>query len=63
VPLYFHIPREVDPGRGFDARAGVVTVDVMPAIDTRDWVLEDLESNVARVREIFIRRHEAAHHE
>jgi hypothetical protein len=34
----------------------------MPAIDTRDWVLEDLESNVARVREIFIRRHEAAHH-
>ena len=62
VPLYFHIPREIDPGRGFDARPGVVTVDVMPAIDTRDWVLDDLESNIARVREIFIRRHEAAHH-
>ena len=62
VPLYFHIPREIDPGRGFDARPGVVTVDVMPAIDTRDWVLDDLESNIARVREIFIRRHEASHH-
>jgi len=62
VPLYFHIPREVDPGRGFNARPGVVTVDVMPTIDTRDWVLDDLESNVTRVRETFIRRHEAAHH-
>jgi len=62
VPLYFHIPRDIDPGRGFDARPGVVTVEVLPAIDTHEWVLEDLESNVARVREIFVRRHEAAHH-
>jgi len=63
VPLYVHIPRDIDPGRGFDARSGVVTVEVMPAIDTHDWVLDELESNVARVREIFIRRHEAAHAE
>ena len=61
VPLYFHIPGDIDPGRGFDARPGVVTVEVMPAIDTHDWVLEELESNIARVREIFVRRHEAAH--
>ena len=61
VPLYFHIPHEIDPGRGFDARPGVVTVEVMPAIDTHDWMLEELESNVACVRETFIRRHEAAH--
>jgi 1-acyl-sn-glycerol-3-phosphate acyltransferase len=54
VPLYFEIPRAVDPGRGFDARPGTVTVHVLPAIDTRDWVLDDLERNTAAVREIFV---------
>jgi 1-acyl-sn-glycerol-3-phosphate acyltransferase len=61
VPLYFSIPPEIDPRRGFDARPGRVTVEVLPTIDTRGWVLEDLERNVARVREIFVRRHAARH--
>jgi 1-acyl-sn-glycerol-3-phosphate acyltransferase len=61
VPMYFAIPPDVDPGRGYDAHPGIVTVDVLPAIDTRDWRLEDLEAHVAEVREIFVRRHEAAH--
>ena len=61
VPLYFEIPRAIDPGRGFDARAGPVTVHVLPAIETRDWVLADLDRNVAAVRAIFVARHEAAH--
>ena len=59
--MYFAIPRDVDPGRGFDARPGTVTVHVLPAIDTRGWRLEDLEAHVAHVREIFVRHHEAAH--
>jgi 1-acyl-sn-glycerol-3-phosphate acyltransferase len=57
VPLYFEIPNEIDPGRGYDARAGVVIVDVLPAIDTSTWVLDDLLLNTARVREIFVARH------
>jgi 1-acyl-sn-glycerol-3-phosphate acyltransferase len=59
VPLYLSIPREIDPGRGVNARPGRVTVEVLPTIDTRDWVLEDLEQNVARVRDVFVRRHAA----
>ena len=54
VPLYFEIPRAVDPGRGFDARSGTVTVHVLPTIDTRDWVLDDLERNTAAVRAIYV---------
>lgn len=60
VPLYFEIPHAIDPGRGFDAKPGTVTVHVLPTIDTRDWVLADLERNVAAVRAVFVARHEAA---
>lgn len=57
VPLYFEIPREVDPGRGYNAQPGAVTVHVLPTIETRHWVIEDLAANVASVREVFVVRH------
>ncbi len=60
VPLYFEIPRDVDPGRGFDVKPGTVTVHVLPTVDTRDWVLDDLERNTAAVRAIFV-AHNLAH--
>ena len=59
VPLYFEIPPAIDPGRGFDARPGTVTVHVLSAIDTRQWVLDDLERNTAAVRAIFVAHHAA----
>jgi 1-acyl-sn-glycerol-3-phosphate acyltransferase len=57
VPFYFQIPREMDPGRGFHAHPGTVHVYFMPAIDTRDWQLDDLERNKEQVREMFVRWH------
>jgi putative phosphoserine phosphatase/1-acylglycerol-3-phosphate O-acyltransferase len=59
VPLYFEIPHAVDPGRGFDAKPGTVTVHVLPPIDTRHWVLEDLERNTEAVRAIVVAHHAA----
>jgi hypothetical protein len=58
VPLYFEIPPEVDPKRGYDARPGVVDIYVLPAIETGRWRLEDLIVNKERVRNMFVRRHE-----
>jgi 1-acyl-sn-glycerol-3-phosphate acyltransferase len=58
VPMYFQIPASVDPGMGYDARPGVVHVHVLPAIDTREWTVEDLAANVARVRGLFVQTHE-----
>lgn len=58
VPMYFSIPRDVDPGIGFDAHPGSVNVYVMPPIDTSDWRLEDLSTNTARVRDMFVQLHE-----
>ena len=54
VPLYFEIPPEIDPGRGYDARPGDVRVHVMPAIDTSNWRLADLAANTQAVRCRFI---------
>jgi 1-acyl-sn-glycerol-3-phosphate acyltransferase len=63
VPLFFQIPREIDPGRGFDARPGVVHVYVMPVIDTSGWRIEQLHEHKERVRDMFVRWHRfGVHH-
>ena len=62
VPLYFQIPRDIDPGLGFDARPGTVHVHVMPAIDTSGWRLERLHEHKESVRDLFIRWHRSGVH-
>jgi 1-acyl-sn-glycerol-3-phosphate acyltransferase len=55
VPMFIHIPPDVDPKRGLDARPGTVHVYVLPAVDTRAWILADLIENKERVRDVFVR--------
>lgn len=59
VPIYIHIPAEVNPGRGYRAQSGNVGVYFLPAIDTSSWRLEDLEANRDRVHALYIRVHDA----
>jgi 1-acyl-sn-glycerol-3-phosphate acyltransferase len=54
VPFYIHIPSAIDPQLGYDARPGVIEVHVLPAIDTRQWTLDNLTDNAARTRELFV---------
>jgi len=58
VPMYFQIPRGVDPGLGYAARPGTVSVHVLPPIDTSAWTEHDLLANKERVRDMFVRFHE-----
>lgn len=58
VPMYFHIPRSMDPGLGYSARRGTVTVHVLPPIDTSAWTVEDVVINKDRVRDTFVRVHQ-----
>jgi len=58
VPLYFRIPRQMDPGLGFDARPGTVDIYVLPAIQTRDWSEAQVVDNKERVRDLFVRTHQ-----
>lgn len=59
VPMFLFIPPEVDPKRGVDARPGTVHVYVLPAVDTRAWVLGDLMRNTEYVRGLLVRFQEA----
>ena len=58
VPMYFRIPREIDPGRGYQARPGTVHVHVLPPIDTSGWTEAEVPANTARVRDLFVRVHQ-----
>lgn len=58
VPMYFHIPTAIDPGMGYNAGRGTVTVHVLPQIDTTTWTETDVMVNKERVRETFVRVHQ-----
>ena len=58
VPMYFHIPREMDPGIGYSAGRGTVTVHVLPPIDTTGWTVDDVLINKEKVRDTFVRVHQ-----
>jgi putative phosphoserine phosphatase/1-acylglycerol-3-phosphate O-acyltransferase len=60
VPLYFAIPRNVDPGLGYDAGAGVVDVYVKPPIETRDWRVEDVVAHKEAIRDLYVIWHAIA---
>jgi 1-acyl-sn-glycerol-3-phosphate acyltransferase len=59
VPMFLRIPAETDPGRGYDARPGIVDVYVLDAIDTSTWTVEDVALNSERVRMLFVATHKA----
>jgi len=59
VPIYFAIPREINPGMGYDAKPGLIDVYFLPPIDTTHWVLADVERNRDAVHDLFVRVHEA----
>lgn len=54
VPLYFSIPRAIDPGLGYAAGSGTVTVHVKAPIDTTTWRVEDVVRNKEAVRDLFV---------
>ena len=61
VPLFITIPRAIDPGRGLDARPGVVHVHFLPAIDTSGWCVDQVPVNRDRVHAMFTGWHGELH--
>ena len=59
VPIYIHIPAKVQGWRGYRAQPGTVEVYFLPVIDTSSWRLEDIETNRDRVRDLYVRVHDA----
>ena len=59
VPIYIAIPRDIDPGCGYDAKPGITDVYFLPPIETTTWRLADLDANRRAVRELFVRVHDS----
>ena len=56
-PFFIHIPKDVNPGFGLVSGAGRVDIYFMPLVSTDGWRVEDLETNRASVREMFVKFH------
>ena len=54
VPMYLSIPPQINPGTGFNAGAGTVSIYFGDAIDTSDWQLNELNENKEKVRDLFV---------
>lgn len=57
LPMFIHIPREIDPGKGLGARPGTVHVHVGDRIDTSAWQVSEVEANRDRMRAFYERWH------
>ena len=53
VPIVIHNAGDLMWRNSFVAHPGVVYVDVLEPIDTKDWKLEDLDEHIAEVRARF----------
>lgn len=56
VPLFLHIPKESNPDDFKDAKGSTLAVEILPEIDTSNWTLDNLESHIDDVRQIFVKR-------
>lgn len=54
-PLFIHIPREINPGKGWHARPGTIHVHVGRPIDTSAWRGEDAAAIKEQVRDLYVR--------
>jgi len=57
VPMFIHIPRDIDPGKGLGAQPGTVHVYVADAIDTSAWRETEVEANRDRMHAYYERWH------
>jgi 1-acyl-sn-glycerol-3-phosphate acyltransferase len=54
-PLFIHIPREINPGKGLRARPGTLHVHIGAPIDTTSWREEDAATLKEQVRNHYVR--------
>ncbi len=55
VPIYFGGARRLCPGKSLQARPGTVLLRFHPAEDTSTWTADNLDAQVARIRENYVR--------
>ncbi|MDZ7292521.1 MAG: hypothetical protein ONB44_22755 [candidate division KSB1 bacterium] len=55
MPIHFAGARQLCPGKTHNVKPGTVTIRFYPAIDTSSWTLKNLDAQIAKIREQYIR--------
>jgi 1-acyl-sn-glycerol-3-phosphate acyltransferase len=55
VPIHFAGARQLCPGKTLKVKPGEVTIRFYPVIDTSAWTLENLDEQIAAIRQEYIR--------
>lgn len=55
-PLFFKIPEASNPLETHFFEKGEVSVEIMPIVETKDWSPENLEENIEKVRQLFVKK-------
>ena len=55
VPVVIHNSGDISPKGDKIFRSGTVRVDILPAIETTDWSVANIDEHVAEVRNAFLR--------
>lgn len=59
VPLYIHIPAEINPFDGKYSKSGKIHLEILEEIDNSGWKLEKIGQEIAQVRKVYVDRFNA----
>lgn len=54
VPIYIHIPEDVNPYKGEYSKSGEIHLELLDEIDNSNWRLETIWDEIAKVRKVYI---------
>ena len=54
VPIYIHIPADINPYKGNYAKAGHMHVELLDEVDTSQWELESIRDEIDKVRKMYV---------
>lgn len=61
IPVFIGIEKESNPFEGYKFKPGQITIEYLDPINTSSWELDNLESNKAIVREVFVKKFNEFH--
>jgi 1-acyl-sn-glycerol-3-phosphate acyltransferase len=56
VPLYIHIPEDINTYKGEYSKSGKIQLEILKEIDNSEWTLETIWEHIAKVRRVYVDR-------
>jgi 1-acyl-sn-glycerol-3-phosphate acyltransferase len=62
-PIFFNMAKENNPFQSFHFKNGTIKLEILPVIETKEWTLEQLDQEIANVRNVFVQKFNVTHGE